>query len=270
MSVTHADIVAGIRALGLASHAVCAHSSLSSFGHVAGGAATVVEAFLSEGCTLMVPAHWDGRRTIPRPHQRYARNGTSESYYRDLGSRTPPAPVDACGVDRDMGAIPAAVVRWSGACRGAHLCGSFAAVGPEARGLVERQTIASYNRPLEDLVARGGALLLIGVGLDKLTALHLAEERAGRVPFRRWLVDEGGNHVEFLSGGCSGGFERLAPALARHERATQVGASRWRCFPAGPTIDAAAAAIRADPGITHCVDAACERCRDAVLGGFLA
>ncbi len=272
MSVTRAELVAGIRALDLAGRAVCAHASLSSFAQLEGGAATVVEAFLEAGCTLMVPAHWEGRRTRPLPHQRYARNGTSDSYYRDLSQHPPPAPLDPLAIDRDMGAIAAAAVRWPSASRGAHLALSFAAVGPLARALLAGQTLEAPFAPLDQLAARGGALLLIGVGLDKLTALHLAEERAGRLPFRRWLIDEDGDQVEFPSGGggCSGGFERLAPALRDLERVAMVGPSRWRCYPAGPAIDAAAAAIRADPAITHCGKSACERCRDAVLGGFLA
>ena len=32
------------------------HSSLASFGRVEGGAAAVVQAFLDEGCTIVVPA----------------------------------------------------------------------------------------------------------------------------------------------------------------------------------------------------------------------
>lgn len=271
MVVTEADIIGGIRHLGLDGRVVCVHSSLSSFGHVDGGAPTVVAAFLHAGCTVMVPAYWDGRRTRPQPHQRYARNGTSDAYYRELGQQADPAPLDPFAIDRDMGAIPATVVRWQGACRGAHLCGSFAAVGPQARGLVGGQTVATPERPLEELVARNGALLLMGVGLNRLSILHFAEERAGRSPFRRWFIDERGQHVEFLSGGCSDGFERLAPALQHHERTLQVGASRWRCFPdAAALVASAAGAIRTDPSITHCGKASCERCRDAVLGGFLA
>ena len=59
MEVIREDIAAGLRAIGLPVGAVAlVHSSLSSFGHVAGGAATVVQALLDavgpEG-TVMVP-----------------------------------------------------------------------------------------------------------------------------------------------------------------------------------------------------------------------
>ena len=76
MSVTLADIRAAVRRLGLTGQPVCAHSSLRSFGHVEGGARTVVDAFLAEGCTLMVPTHSYAFSVRPLPHQRPERNGT--------------------------------------------------------------------------------------------------------------------------------------------------------------------------------------------------
>ena len=54
-TVGREEIRAGIRELGLSERPVCVHSSLRSFGKVDGGAATVVEAFVDEGCTLLVP-----------------------------------------------------------------------------------------------------------------------------------------------------------------------------------------------------------------------
>jgi aminoglycoside 3-N-acetyltransferase len=56
IAVTRRDIQEGIRSLRLCERPVCLHSSLSSFGNVEGGAVTVVEAFLQEGCTLLVPS----------------------------------------------------------------------------------------------------------------------------------------------------------------------------------------------------------------------
>mgnify|MGYP002527390468 CR=1 FL=1 len=59
MSVTRSDIIRDLEAMGLKTgDSVMVHSSLSSIGHVEGGAQTVVEAFLEllgRGGTLMVP-----------------------------------------------------------------------------------------------------------------------------------------------------------------------------------------------------------------------
>jgi aminoglycoside 3-N-acetyltransferase len=56
-TVTSGDLVAGIRRLGLPGQSVCVHSSLRSFGHLVGGADAIVDAFLAEGCTLLVPSY---------------------------------------------------------------------------------------------------------------------------------------------------------------------------------------------------------------------
>ncbi len=50
-------------------------------------------------------------------------------------------------------------------------------------------------------------------------------------------------------------------------RTAVVGRSVWRVFEAREALRLAAAAIRADPRITHCGAAVCERCDDAVAGG---
>ena len=74
-TVRHEDLVSGIKSLGLSGKALCVHSSLRSFGWVEGGADAVVDALLSEGCTVMVPAmHWDNE--VPPPtHLRPLQNG---------------------------------------------------------------------------------------------------------------------------------------------------------------------------------------------------
>jgi aminoglycoside N3'-acetyltransferase len=170
-------------------------------------------------------------------------------------------------VDKDMGAIPATVLAMPERVRGDHPLDSFSAVGLLAHELADAQTPSSVFAPLEVLMAARGAVVLMGVGLDRLTLLHLAEQRAGRAPFVRWAKGADGSNMRVRLGGCSDGFSRLAPALASVLVETQVGASRWSVLPAAETVAIAAEAIRANPEITHCANAECERCNDAVLGG---
>ena len=54
--------------------------------------------------------------------------------------------------------------------------------------------------------------------------------------------------------------------MARVERQTSVGARTWRTFLAREAVEAAAA-IRAEPEITHCSDSDCRECADAIVGG---
>ena len=107
----------------------------------------------------------------------------------------------------------------------------------------------------------------MGVGLERMTLLHLAEKEAGRELFRRWANDAQGRPDAVEVGGCSEGFGRLEPSLRPSMRVAAVGRSTWRMLPAAEALSRAAAAIRADPQITHCGVESCERCNDAVAGG---
>ena len=178
---------------------------------------------------------------------------------------------DSRAVDGSMGALTAAVVARADRVRGGHPLCSFAGVGPSAAELLAAQRPEDVYAPLRALGAAGGHVLLLGVDLTALTLLHLAEQRAGRTLFRRWAIDRGGRSLEVECGGCSDGFGALEPALAPIRTEAVVGASRWQGFPAGPAVESAAAAMRADPQVTHCADPDCLRCRDAIAGGpFLA
>lgn len=270
MTVTRQQISSQVRALGLAGRAVCAHASLRSFGHVEGGAGAVVDAFIDEGCTLLVPTFSSAFEVTPPPRLRFERNGW------DYDARAPNPGAgrvytsETNEVDeRWMGAIPAAVLARPGRVRGAHALDSFAAVGPMARELVEGQTPRDVYAPLAAVVRAGGFVVLMGVGLERMTLLHMAEREAGRELFRRWANGEDGKATTFEVGGCSEGFGNLEAALRPVMRTATVGASVWRVFNAAQALRRAADAIRADPSVTHCGSAVCERCDDAVAGGPL-
>jgi hypothetical protein len=89
-------------------------------------------------------------------------------------------------IDDDMGALPAAVLARPGRVRGDHQLSSFTAIGPLAEQLMRDQAPLHVFAPLEALTDTGGVVLLMSVGLDSTTLLHLAEQRAGRTLFRRW------------------------------------------------------------------------------------
>ena len=74
-SVTIAGIRRGIRGHDLSGKIVVVHSSLASFGTVEGGAAAVVQAFLDEGCTIVVPAFSYWCEVSPPAGIRLERNG---------------------------------------------------------------------------------------------------------------------------------------------------------------------------------------------------
>ena len=256
-----------MRSSGLSHRALCVHASLRSFGQVEGGAGTVVRGLLDEGCTVLVPTFSLSFSIPPPPDMRPPRNAWNYDHVVDglLGvgrSYTP----DTNEMNHGLGAIPTSVIAMPERVRGNNPLNSFSAVGPLAHELVDRQTAENVYAPFERLVELEGCVVLMGVGLTSMTLLHLAERNAGRTLFRRWANDADGAPMMVEVGSCSTAFDRFEPVLAPLERNVMVGASRWRIFPAGPALDAATRAIRANPTITHCGKEMC-RCNDAVLGG---
>lgn len=268
--MTRKGIKAGVERLGLSGRAVCVHSSLRSFGRLEGGAATVVDGLLAEGCTVVVPT-FSWRAFAVRPSRaRPPRNGWDYNSGRsESAGENRIYSTDTAEIDAHMGAVPAAVVARRGRVRGDHPLCSFSAVGPLADELISKQQPLRVWGALEALCEHDGVVVLMGVGLSKMTLLHRAEQEAGRAPFRRWGNGPEGTPIEVQAGGCSGGFGNFEPVLAPLERQTKVGPSVWRVFPAEAAVGAAARAIRRDPMITHCGDPGCGRCRDAVAGGPL-
>ena len=259
--------------LGLAGRAICLHASLRSFPTLARGPATLIDGLLSTGATVMVAAMGGQAFAIPAPpDDRPARNGID---YRKKDQQAAAAPwpgssdiydPSRCEVDDWLGATSAYVASRPDRVR-APRSGTFCAVGPLARELTASETEDDVFGPLRSLAAVDGWILLAGVGLTSMTLLHAAEVEAGRRPFVRWMRGPDGSSMRVGVGGCSAGFERLAPVLASAERRVVVGASTWRAYPVESVLTLAARAIRADPGITGCDDPSCQECPDAIAGG---
>jgi aminoglycoside 3-N-acetyltransferase len=166
-----------------------------------------------------------------------------------------------------MGAVPAIVLAHPNHVRGNHPLNSFSAVGPLAEHLIEGQTPQNVYAPLTALAQAGGSVVLMGVNLERMTLLHLAEHQAGRNLFIRWANGPDGKPMAANVGSCSDGFGQFDPVLAPIMQTQQVGQSMWRVYPAADVIKLAAKAIQHNPQITHCDNPACERCNDAVQGG---
>ena len=138
--VTRADIVAGLRAIGLQpGDLVQVHSSLSAFGYVEGGADAVVDALLEalgpDG-TLMVPTFNHGREKVFDP-------ATSPSV---------------------NGKITEALRTRPEAHRSVHPTHPYAAIGPLAEWLTsEHLEIGTFDWecPLGKLIQRDGLILML-------------------------------------------------------------------------------------------------------------
>lgn len=156
--VTRADIVSGLRFMGVcAGDLIQVHSSLGSFGFVEGGADAVVDALLelvAPDGTVMVPTFNHGAEHIFDVR-------TSPSY---------------------NGAITEAFRCRPQAVRSVHATHAYAAIGPLAAELCAGHPEAGtfgMESPLGKLAQRGGWALLLGVGMNRCTAAHLGERKAG-------------------------------------------------------------------------------------------
>jgi aminoglycoside 3-N-acetyltransferase len=249
------------------------HASLRSFGTpIAGGADTLLDVLLARGRTVMVPAFTEPQFGLAAPATlRPARNGIDYTTLPEAPSRPESSAyaVDCGLINPGLGALPTALIRRAGTIRGQHPLNSFAALGPLADQLIAAQSPTDVYSPIRELAAHAGLILLIGVGLNRMTALHLAEQQSGRRLFLRWARGADGRISMFEVGSCSEGFPRLEPTLHPYARTTAVGSSRWRAYPVTQTLAAATIAISEDQGITHCPDNDCLLCRDSITGGPL-
>ena len=163
-AVSRGDIVAGLRDLGLAAGAgAVVHSSLKSFGRVAGGAQTVVEALME----TITPT---GTLVLPSFNHGVAFGAGAPGYY------------DPTTTPTTNGAIPDVFWRMPEVRRSLNPPHPFAAWGRRA----DRYTQAHHKTitmgpesPLGLLCADGGYGLLLGVGYRANTFHHAVEMSRG-------------------------------------------------------------------------------------------
>ncbi len=163
-ALTQAAIEAGLRELGLATGDVIeVHSSLSSFGWVAGGAETVVEALVSvvgvQGAIVM-PAQ---PLTKPLPL-------TKEDRKRGIIAKVHRLPEGDLFTPTGMGAIADAFRRRPGVAAGS---------GPFRVCAWGRDAALFVRGGFGHLLEVDGLALLLGVDIHRCSSMHQAEKKAG-------------------------------------------------------------------------------------------
>ncbi|GGM32560.1 aminoglycoside N(3)-acetyltransferase [Dactylosporangium sucinum] len=177
---TVTSIADDLRALGVQpGSTVIVHSSLSRLGWVAGGAHAVVLALqssLGTDGTLVMPTH---SRHLTEPAD-WGNPPVPESWWEIIRRETP-AYDPLVTPSTFMGAIVECFRRFPGVLRSAHPTVSFAARGPRAEAITAGHTLddgLGEGSPLARLYEADAWVLLLGVGHDNNTSLHLAEYRA--------------------------------------------------------------------------------------------
>jgi aminoglycoside 3-N-acetyltransferase len=189
-------LVEALAGLGVgAGDTVVAHVSLSSIGWVAGGVQALADAFarlLGPGGTLTVPTF----TPVLNHPSTWTRTRVAAANLDAVAAAMPAFDPLTTPPSRRMGVLADYVRACPGAYRSTHPHTSFAAVGADAAALVAHHPLSyrfGWHSPLGVLYDRDATALMIGVGWDKCTALHLAEFEAD-YPGRRvglWPVPVG-------------------------------------------------------------------------------
>jgi aminoglycoside 3-N-acetyltransferase len=213
-SMTRNEISRMLEPLALHGNHLVVHASLSSFGHVEGGAAALCAALLetvSESGTIVMPAFTCTETLSSSPGTLAAPR--TIAFHPDLP------------VSREVGVVAEVFRRLPGVLRSNHPTHSFIAWGRQAREVLSTQRDNNPLGPLKKLNVMQGQILLLGTLLDAVTAIHLAEERLGAPHLSRRTalrVNAAGYDERVVLEnvpGCSAAFvkldEQLDPAKVR-------------------------------------------------------
>lgn len=178
--VTRETIINELRRIGLnKGDNVMVHSSLKNIGYVCGGAQTVIEALIEvvgeEGTIMMPTQTWKNLDPVEGVHW-----DADESEWQIIRDNWPAYDKNITPTNT-MGAVAEMFRSWPGSLRSDHPARSVAAWGKNAAYLTENHDLSNIfgeGSPIGKLYELNGKVLLLGVGYDKNTSIHLADVRA--------------------------------------------------------------------------------------------
>jgi aminoglycoside 3-N-acetyltransferase len=246
------QIANGLRRLGLGvGDAIVIHSSLRALGPVEGGAAGVVQALLD----VVGPS---GLLLVP----------TYTYFTTRFDPRTEPSLT---------GQLTETIRTWPGAQRSWHPTHSAVTIGEGAAEIVRNHHLnaaSGFGSPLDQVAARDGWVLLIGVGHNANSTVHVGEVHADvpylDVPFfadspteMTVITPDGDVTVPVIHpSGCSKAFGAIELPLRQRGAVRDgiLGDALIQLMRGRDVIETTVELLTANPGGLLCTDPACYRC----------
>ncbi|MFP8956616.1 aminoglycoside N(3)-acetyltransferase [Natrialbaceae archaeon A-CW3] len=251
-TLTADDLVDDFRSMGLErGDEVVVHGSLSSIGWVEGGAETVVDALcaaVGDSGTVVVPTF-------------------TPFVVRE-------EPFDSAETRSRTGAITEALRTREHAVRSDHPTHSVSAIGPAADTLTADHALErslGRDSPLHRLARRGGKILLLGVGHERNSTIHVAEALAD-LPYKTGTnevlvrgADDAIRTVEAATVGCGKGFPAFEPVLEEVGLLTRgrIGEADAQVLPGKGLLEVAVPLLEERPAFALCDESDCWWCPKA-------
>jgi aminoglycoside 3-N-acetyltransferase len=259
------ELTEGFLKLGLGEgDRVVMHASLSRIGLVEGGAAMVLHRLLNvlgKKGTLLMPTFTSVTRHSST-HDSFTKTGC---WCEGRESRHLPF-IPELQPDKEMGEIAHRLCSWPGSRRSRHPAFSFVAVGNNSDGLVRDYSLADPMQPLKAFLKEDPFILAVGVDLDSIEAIHIAEQRRlpGKFVKERALTMGSTEQlwVEVTATGCSRGFQRLANQMSPMDlQEADIGSAKALLYPMKRLIAIAERLLDENPTIMTCERPECLSCQ---------
>lgn len=174
------DILNALSEVGVTQgQSIMVHTSLSKLGFVCGGPQIVIEALMEsvgvDGTIMMPTQSWKNLDPVTGVHWE-----EPEQWWQTIRDNWPAYNKDITPTNT-MGAVAEMFRKWPGVLRSDHPARSVASYGKHAEYLTKDHDLSNIfgeGSPIGKLYELNGYVLLIGVGYDKNTSLHLADARA--------------------------------------------------------------------------------------------
>lgn len=188
--ITKQEIKNKLKSAGLTEKdTVIVHTSLSSIGYVCGGAQAIIEALIetvgNDGTIVMPAQSW--KNLDPETGVHWTADESDWQIIRDNW----PAFDKNITPTNTMGAVAEMFRLWPGTKRSNHPARSVCAWGKYSDYIVCEHSLSNIfgeGSPIGKLYELNAKVLLIGVGYDKNTSLHLADVRA-EYPSKRNCIE---------------------------------------------------------------------------------